>query len=270
MGSGYGVYIYKAVTTQPAFVDSLLRPLTRYSYRLTRIEGEQEIIFAQVKADTFDSEVRGSGHLASQSEVSPLAITAAPTPLPPDAVLLGLVSDNDFVDEFNVLTIVGEIRNDSSVDVSQTEIHATLYDGTGAVVGTATGEAMLEVIASGEKSPFIITLSRPQAYATYSLRVVARPTSAKRQAQLAVVELRRFEDEAGFFHIKGVIKNAGNTVARRIKVAATIYGRDNGVINVNFTYVDPPNLAPGEQAAYDVIFAYYPRYATQQVIAFEE
>jgi hypothetical protein len=53
-------------------------------------------------------------------------------------------------------------------------------------------------------------------------------------------------------------------------VAASIYGRDNGLINVGFTYVDPLTLAPGEQAAYDVIFAYYPRYASQQVIAFEE
>ena len=85
-----------------------------------------------------------------------------------------------------------------------------------------------------------------------------------------MVEVRRFEDDAGFFHIKGVIENAGNTVAKRIKVAAVIYGRDNGVINVGFTYVNPPILAPGEQATYEVIFAYYPRYLTQQVIPFEE
>jgi hypothetical protein len=42
------------------------------------------------------------------------------------------------------------------------------------------------------------------------------------------------------------------------------------VINVGFTYVTPPTLAPGKQAAYDVIFTYYPRYLTQRVIPFEE
>jgi hypothetical protein len=270
MGSGYGVYVYKAAVTQPAFVDKLLQPGMIYNYRLTQVKNGQEIILAQASTATFTNDGLGGGVLASQPELSIINVTAAPTALPPDAVVLGLVSDNDFVDEFNTLTIVGEIRNDSSLDVGQTDISVTLYDTAGATVGTANGSAMFEVIPPGEESPFIMTLTRPPGYASYSLRAVARPVPAKHQAQLAVVEVRRFEDEAGFFHIRGTIKNVGNRVAKRVKVAATIYGRDNGIINVGFTYVDPPTLAPGEQAAYDVIFAYYPRYVSQQVVAFEE
>jgi hypothetical protein len=272
MGSGYGVYIYKASTPLPAFVDRFLRPGLSYSYRLSWLVGQQETILAQLKAATFAT-IGLSGNSPidrPEPDDSMAGVIAAPTALPPDAVLLGLVSDNDFVDEFNTLTIVGEVRNDSTLDIGQTDITVTFYDAAGAVVGTANGAAMLEVIPPGEKSPFIVTLIRPPGYTTYSLRAVARPTLAKRKAQLAVVELKRFEDEAGFFHIKGAIKNVGNRVAKRVKVAASIYGRDNGVINVGFTYVDPPTLAPGEQATYDVIFAYYPRYASQQVIAFEE
>jgi hypothetical protein len=241
-----------------------------YNYRLTQLKNGQEIILAQASTATFANDALGGGVLASQPELSIVNVTAAPTALPSDAVVLGLVSDNDFVDEFNTLTIVGEVRNDSSLDVGQTDITVTFYDTAGAIVGTASGSAMFEIIPSGGKSPFIVTLTRPSGYASYSLRAVARPVPTERQAQLAVVELRRFEDEAGFFHIKGFIKNVGNSVARRVKVAASIYGRDNGIINVGFTYVDPPTLDPGEQAAYDVIFAYYPRYVSQQVVAFEE
>ena len=92
---------------------------------------------------------------------------------------------------------------------------------------------------------------------------------------LALLEASRdaregFEDDAGFFHIKGVIKNVGNRVAKRVKVAAVIYGRDSRVINVGFTSPAPSTLSPGEQAVYDVIFTYYPRYASQAVIPFEE
>ena len=112
--------------------------------------------------------------------------------------------------------------------------------------------------------------TRPTGLASYSLRAVARPVSHKTKAQLAVGEVKRFEDEAGFFHIKGIIQNVGNVVAKRIKVAAVIYGRDGRVINVGFTYVTPPNLAPGEQASYDVIFTYYPGYFNQAVVPFEE
>jgi hypothetical protein len=102
------------------------------------------------------------------------------------------------------------------------------------------------------------------------LRTIARPVSPQQNAQFSVIELRRFEDEAGFFHIEGTIENVGSRVAKRIKAIAVIYARDGGVINVGFTYVNPPTLAPGEQAEYDVIFAYYPRYFAQQVIPFEE
>jgi hypothetical protein len=129
---------------------------------------------------------------------------------------------------------------------------------------------MLESIPAGDTAPFLISLSGPAGLASYSLRAVALPTTTESKPQLSVTETRRFEDETGFFHIKGTIKNVGSTTAKRIKVAAVIYGRDTRVINVNFAYVNPPNLAPGEQGTYDVIFTYYPAYFDQAVIPFEE
>lgn len=270
MGSGFGVYVYKARTTQPTFIDTLLRPGTTYSYRLTHLQAEQEVVLAQVKTSTFANNTLAQIDSAGEPQASAASVVAAPTALPSDAVLLGLVSDNNFTDEFNTLTIVGEVRNDSNLDVGQTDITVTFYNAAGTVIGTASGQTLLETIPPGEKSPFLINLTRPPGLATYSLRAVARPVTPNQGAQLSVVEVKRFEDEAGFFHIKGQIENVGNVVAKRTKVAAVIYGRYSNVINVGFTYVTPPNLAPGERATYDVIFAYYPRYLTQQVIPFEE
>lgn len=272
MGSGYGVFIYRATTTQPNFVDEQLRFGMAYHYRLTGLEANQEVVLAQVKADTFTNDALAVRDSTSHLEVSAASVVAAPTALPADAILLGLVSANNFTDDFNTLTIIGELRNDSNVEVGQTDITVILYDTIGAVIGTANGETMFKTISPGEKSPFLITLTRPAGFASYSIRAVGRPVPAavKQGAQLSVVEVRRYEDEAGFFHIEGTIQNTGSTMAKRTKVAAIIYGRDHGVINVGFTYVDPPTLAPGEQATYEVIFAYYPRYLTQQVIPFEE
>lgn len=270
MGTGYGVYVYKADVVEPSFVDSLLRSSFNYQYRITRLkEKAPETILAQANASTFPAPELLSDFTRSR-EMTSKTITAAPTALPADAVLLGLISDNDFIDEFNTLTIVGELRNDSSVDVGQTDISVAFYDAAGTLIGQANGETILKVIPPGERSPFVISLTRPTDYMSYSLRAVARPASPRKSAQLAIVGVRRFEDEAGFLHIKGTVENVGNSTAKRTKVAATILGRDNGVINVSFTYVNPPTLAPGERAEYDVIFAYYPRYASQQVIAFEE
>ncbi len=270
MGSGYGVFVYKARTTEPAFVDKQLRPGATYNYRLTRIEAKQEIIMAQISIDTFAGELQVGNNTTRQPTSSTTSVIAAPTALPPDAVLLGLVSDNSFTDDFNTLTLVGEVRNDSNLDVGQTDITLTFYDATGSIIGTADGKTLLDIIPPGEKSPFHMTLTRPPGFASYSLRAVARPVPPQQSTQLSVIELKRFEDEAGFFHIKGLIENVGKSVAKRTKVAAVIYARDGNVINVGFTYVDPPTLDPGERAAYDVIFTYYPRYLTQHVIPFEE
>jgi len=270
MGTGYGVYVYKARIIEPAYVDELLRSGMAYTYRIAQMEGGREVVLARTETTTFGQRVLVGDGPARQAPVSVVDVAPAPTALPPDAVLLGLVSDNNFTDNFNTLTITGEVRNDSNLDVGRTDITVTFYDTTGSIISTTTGETLLDILPPGETSPFLITLTRPEGLASYSLRAVARPVTPKLSAQLAVVEVRRFEDEAGFFHVKGIIENIGSTVAKRTKVAAIIYGRDRGVINVGFTYVTPPTLAPGGQAIYDVIFTYYPRYLTQRVIPFEE
>ncbi len=270
MGSGFGVYIHKAQATQATFIDRQLRFGTNYNYRLVQQENQRPVVLAQVAASTFAKTTEAANPVPSQLEVTTAGIVAAPTALPADAVLLGLVSDNNYTDEFNTLTIVGEVRNDSNVDVGQTDITVTFYNAAGTIINTASGATMLKTIPPGEKSPFIITLTRPAGLASHSLRAVARPVTPQTGAQLAAANLKRFEDDAGFFHVTGSIQNVGSTTAKRIKVAAIIYNRDNRVINVGFTYSNPPKLAPGQLATYDVSFDYYPRYYTQQVIAFEE
>lgn len=272
MGSGYGVYIYKAQTAEPTYIDQHLRPGMSYNYRVTRLQTQQETVLAQVNVATFGSKQAIITALTSQTLAASAAVTptVAPTPLPPDAVLLGLLSENSFTDGFNTLTIAGEVRNDSALDVGQTNIAVTFYDANGTLIDTASGETILDILPPGIISPFIITLSRPAGMASYSLRAVARPVELVLNKQLSIIEQRRFEDEAGFLHIKGVVKNVGTSVSKRTKVAAVIYGRDGRVINVGFTYTQPPTVAPGGEATYDVSFTYYPRFYTQTVIPFEE
>ena len=241
-----------------------------YQYRVSHMLNDQEVMLGQAQVSTFADKAATTNASTGQATTPSARVTAQPTALPPNAVLLGLVSDHNFTDNFNTLTIVGEVRNDSPTGVSHTSIAVTFYDVAGAIIDTAHGETMLESIPAGDTAPFLISLSRPAGLASYSLRAVALPTTIETKYQLSVTETRRFEDEAGFFHIKGSIKNIGSTTAKRIKVAAIIYGRDSRVINVNFAYLNPPNLAPGKQGTYDIIFTYYPAYFDQAVIPFEE
>ncbi|NJN95766.1 MAG: hypothetical protein HC875_17485 [Anaerolineales bacterium] len=96
MGSGYGVYVHKADVSESAFVDNMLRPGRAYRYRVTRLENQQEIVLAQTAAATLGGQAPADT-LLSQRPVVTATVAPAPTALPADAVLLGLLSDNSFM-----------------------------------------------------------------------------------------------------------------------------------------------------------------------------
>jgi hypothetical protein len=269
MGSGYDVYIFKAQTNEASYLDTVLRPDRIYAYQISQVSLDQEPILAQIRAKPL-SRLRPDSYPDLVEPDQAVTVSPRPTALPADTILLGLLSDNRFIDDFEQLTIAGEVRNDSNLEVGHTKITVTFYNQAGLTIGATQGQTLLKVIRPGETSPFLITLPRPDGMVSHSLAATARPVSPTLPAQLAIVEVRRFEDEAGFFHIKGTVENQGTTTAKRVKIAATIYNRDGRVINIGFTSPQPANLAPGDRANYDIVFTYYPRYFSQVVLPFEE
>jgi hypothetical protein len=263
MGGGYGLYVYKAQTTQPLFVDEMLRPGISYTYWVTRLGLDRERVLARAAATTFTAVAATDVPAAEDEEV------VAPA-LPSDAILLSLLSDNKITDNFGTMTIVGEVRNDTSLHGGQAQITVTFYDVTGKVVGVTTGKTVLAILPPGGVSPFLITLNRPAGMNSYSLRAVARPATPELAPQLAVGQTRRTEDEAGFLRVKGTLENVGTRETKRTRVAVVLYGRSGRVINVGFAYVTPLNLAPGAEATYEVVFSHYAGYASHKVIPFEE
>ncbi len=268
MGSGFAVYVLKAKTRQPAFIDRQLRPNRSYNYQLTRVEAQQEVLVDRTTTATFDHRAAFAGSISFQDNAGE---EPSPRPdLPPDAVPLSLISHNNYTDEFNTLTLAGEVSNDSGMSVGHSGIDVMFYDASGAQIDAVSGKTLLAVLSPGEKSPFVISLKRPEGAISHSLRAVAYPVPARQAAQLAVVATRQFEDDAGFFHVTGQIKNTGSVIARRLKVAVVLYDRHNRVVNVGETYTNPPNLRPAQPAEYEVIFSYFPDYFSQQVFPFEE
>jgi hypothetical protein len=282
MGTGYGVYLFKAETEQPTWTDTSLRAGSRYQYRVGSITPTGETLVAWASAimpvrpdlharehATFASVEDTSAPATLKPTPSPVRVTPAPTPLPPDTVILGLLSATDYADNVDdTLTIVGEVRNDSQLDVGQTSVTATFYGDDGQVIGEFGGPTILEALAPGIRSPFIITLPRPPGLADYSLRATSRPiTPATSEAELKVVNTRRFEDTTGFYHIAGVIENPGAQHVEQARVVVTLYDRGGNVINVGFAYPQPAALSPDSRADFDVSFTYYPKVFSHLAIA---
>jgi hypothetical protein len=210
-----------------------------------------------------------SAPVAPKPPLSAIRVTPAPTPLPPDTIILGLLSATDYADDVdNTLTIVGEVRNDSHLDVGQASVTVTFYGTDGQVITEASGSTLLQMLGPGILSPFMITLPHPTGLANYSLRATGRPiSSANPSPELNVVNTRRFEDAAGFYHVAGVIENRSQQHVDHARVIVTLYDRGGRVVNVGFAYPQPASLSPRDRADFDATFAYYPKVFSHLAIA---
>ena len=189
---------------------------------------------------------------------TPRRVMATPTPLPPDTVLLGLMSSHEYEDDLGFITIVGEVRNDLQMNAGKVLVTATFYNASGDVIEEASTSTMMDILLPGQRSPFALTLPRPVDLWEYSLRITARPTLEQPLAGLEVVQSHAYEDEVGFYHVTGEVENTGQRTADRVQVIVTLYDKWGKIVNAGFVYSAPRRVRPGEKAAFDCSFNYYP------------
>ncbi len=275
MGSGFGVYVLKAETKETSYIDTHLRPAAIYRYRVVALIHDEEMLLADQKVTTPPQPVMARiGNRMLMTLPTPtraiVIVTPAPTPLPPDTIILGLVSASDHIDEVDgYLNIVGEVRNDSNVDVIDPVINAVFYGADGERQEEISGKAVLDALAPGECSPFVLKAEQPAPDAYYSLRATARADGgihARSTPALRVVSSRRFEDDVGLYHIAGVVENKSTRRIERARVVVILYDRGGGVVNVGFGYPSPATLASGERGDFDVTFTYYPKVIRHAVL----
>jgi hypothetical protein len=183
---------------------------------------------------------------------------ATPTPLPPDTILLGLMSSHEYEDDLGFFTIVGEVRNDLQMNVGKVLVTATFYNASGEVIEEASNSTMIDILLPGQRSPFALILPKPVDLWEYSLRITARPTLEQPLAGLEVVQSHAYEDEVGLYHVTGEVENTGQRATDRVQVIVTLYDKWGKIINAGFVFSAPRRVRPGEKAAFDCSFNYYP------------
>ena len=60
-------------------------------------------------------------------------------------------------------------------------------------------------------------------------------------------------NSAGNMHIIGEVVNNASNSAEYVKIIGTFYDNTNKIVGTSFTYTDPKDLAPGENAPFDLI-----------------
>jgi hypothetical protein len=184
---------------------------------------------------------------------------ATPTPSPPPNGVL-LLSHSEAGSDFGSLYIVGEVKNNLSSMVNYVQIVGTFYDAGGTIIDSDYTYTDLDYLRPGEKSPFRLIIS-DEAVASrienYTLSVNWEPVNADPAAVaeatvLTIEEGEQREAEFGGYEVVGQVTNGGTRNTEYVKVTATFYDENGRVIDTDYTYTDPSDLAAGQSAPFEI------------------
>jgi hypothetical protein len=164
-----------------------------------------------------------------------------------------LPNHSGYINDLGYYYIVGEVENNGSSSVTNVIVNATYYNSTGELVGYTSGNLFLELLLSGRKAPFEVTLyssidSLKVHY--YTLSVAFSPANSK-PLGLDIISHSSYKDENGF-HITGQIKNVGTEYSSFTRVVATFYNSNGFVIAAKLNYSNPKNLDSNQMATFKI------------------
>ena len=157
-------------------------------------------------------------------------------------------NDQKYIDDNNLLHIVGEIVNYTDKPISQIEISATTFSNTNSKITTINSNTPSHTIMPGMKAGFDILFSEKDSRLVnyYELNFNYKIASAKNQViEITSSEISR--DSLDNLAIVGTITNQGEITANMINVVATLYDRDGNVVTVSKTQTQPDFLKPGDE-----------------------
>ncbi len=265
---GYGEFILQAGTDGGTFTDTVVGAGENYGNRMELVATvqAQPADTTQIAVPNLPAAAAAESTVGAPTPIpavptgggNPVTIIPAPTPLPADALLLGLMSDTSYIDDVGVLHVVGELRNDSNVDAGGISVTVSFYDAGGNFIADTNGKSLVKSLSPGERAPFAAELPPPAGMRNYSIKAVGHPVAVVLRPHTGIVTIHAAEDNIGFYTVSGSIKNMGDAALRQPKVVVSLYNRGGGLINVSFAYLRPRQLAAGKIATFNVPFTYFP------------
>jgi hypothetical protein len=175
-----------------------------------------------------------------------------------DGVLI--LGSSQISTDFGSTYIVGEVRNNLSDIVEYVQIVGSFYDSSGLLIDTDFTYTDLDYLRPAEKSPFKLIISDESVASridNYTLSVNWEPVYADASAVAAATVLTIQEGEQrigefGWYEVVGEVVNGGTDSTEYVKVVATFYDEAGQVINTDYTYTDPSDLAAGQSAPFEL------------------
>jgi hypothetical protein len=174
------------------------------------------------------------------------------------------------------LYIVGEVINNTNGNVQFVRVNAVLRDAGGSIVTGGNGYSLIDTHSPGMTAPFRVSLFNvPAGWHTYDL-TVNYSTSADGPIGLELSDIEHYFDGSNAFHARGNVRNQTGENREYVKIFVTLYDSAGVVIGADHHYVNPTDLAPGQQVLFDADVYFWNgkpdrgRIASYRVAAFDD
>jgi len=136
-----------------------------------------------------------------------------------------------YVDESNVMHILGEIKNDSDTAMKSILIMISFYDNEGNILDKISRAPALRVINPGDSSSFEITYinQKVDRVANFTISAAGQTTDLK-EKQLKIISSNSRLDLLGTYFINAIARNEGQETATNAIMIATLFDKDGKVI----------------------------------------
>ncbi len=156
--------------------------------------------------------------------------TPTPTPTPIPLTVRGLYLRPTRLGD---VWILGEVINDSGMDVEQVQVEGTLLDDRERVLAVGTASTLLDFIPSGERAPFALRLQDvPEGMTSYQVRIV-RALPGFVGGYVVDLRVEGVTGTAEGYHtyfLDGTVRNTGSEDAVGVTIVATLYDAKKRVI----------------------------------------
>lgn len=153
------------------------------------------------------------------------------------------------VDSYGWYTVLGEVKNTGSDNLSWVKITVTYYDSSGTELETSHSYTSIEILAPGQKSPFDTSVydeTVANSIATYSVECtsVTSGTAPYTDFELSAPSLGT--DDFDNTIVTGQVENTGTETLSYSTIYVSFYDASGKLIAVEWDFTDPTDIAPGE------------------------
>ena len=154
---------------------------------------------------------------------------------------------NLYLDIYEDLVILGEVKNVSKVNKTDIEITIDFYDKHGEKIISAVIPAYINYLRGGSRLPFYYYLTEREKYIDVSkIKIgVNYKDYYERFEGNPIVERESYYYKEDYLIIKGKVINIGEEKVRNLKLFCTFYNDKNQVVFIKQCYLAREEMIPG-------------------------